>query len=211
MAANTNTDHSQKGLTQVSSSGKQNKSFVVGPKNSLPPTAQNSLLNATLMAMINQKQGGKSQSRSKSKSGANAYQIGKKSVGRAKSACKGKVELFNSTAPIKFFSNLEETVREITTLNGAGNLKIGSGTSTKLSNRPGGKGTKHHAVKDHHAVYSGNTTTTEAEHRKMMQSGNTSAKAGSGTGHYSQHRQPGQSSSTIHSKRKANNNDPVSK
>ena len=46
-------------------------------------------------------------------------------MGRAKSACKEKVELFNSTAPIKFFSNLEETVREITTLNGA-SLKLSS-------------------------------------------------------------------------------------
>ena len=33
--------------------------------------------------------------------------------------------MFNSTAPIKFFSNLEETVKEITTLNGA-NIKLRS-------------------------------------------------------------------------------------
>ena len=41
----------------------------------------------------------------------------RKQTGRAKSACKGggsKAEMFNSTAPIKFFSNLEDTVREIT-------------------------------------------------------------------------------------------------
>ena len=143
-------DNSQKVLTQVSASGKQNKSYVVGPKNSMPPSAQNSLLNATLMAMINQKQG-KSQTRPKSKSGTNAYQIGKKPVGRAKSACKGKAELFNSTAPIKFFSNLEETVREITTLNGA-NLKMSNGATAKIVNRPSSKN-KHQAVKDH--VYSG--------------------------------------------------------
>ena len=36
-----------------------------------------------------------------------------KASGRTKSANKGKAELFNSTAPIKFFSNLEDTVREL--------------------------------------------------------------------------------------------------
>lgn len=35
-----------------------------------------------------------------------------KVAGRAKSACRGKTELFNQTAPIKFFTNLEEGGRE---------------------------------------------------------------------------------------------------
>ena len=35
-----------------------------------------------------------------------------KVAGRAKSACRGKTELFNQTAPIKFFSNIDEKGRE---------------------------------------------------------------------------------------------------
>jgi len=31
---------------------------------------------------------------------------------RAKSACRGKSDIFNSTTPIKFFSNLEESIRD---------------------------------------------------------------------------------------------------
>ena len=113
---------------QTGSSSKQNTSKA--PKNSLPPTAQSSLLNTTLMAMISQKPSAASKSNQKQKALASAYTQSKKTAStamgtnRAKSANKGhKVDMFNSTAPIKFFSNLEETVREITNQNCANNSK----------------------------------------------------------------------------------------
>ena len=55
----------------------------------------------------------------------------KRATSRAKSACKGKAELFNSTAPIKFFSNLEETVRDITS--GNTNIKLSSSKARQQS------------------------------------------------------------------------------
>ena len=123
---------------KCSSSGKQNKSYMIGPKSTLPPSAaQNQkLVNATIKAMITQKPATKTNSSSKSKTSAAV----RKSTTRAKSACKGgKAEMFNSTAPIKFFSNLEETVREITQGNTNMNLKLNSLSKGRQSyqNRPG--------------------------------------------------------------------------
>ena len=70
----------------------------------------------------------KNQSNQKSNAGPNS----KKSVGRPKSACKGKADMFNSTAPIKFFSNFEETVKDITTLNGA-NIRLRSSKERSIN------------------------------------------------------------------------------
>ena len=53
------------------------------------------------MAMMGHKHA-KNQSNQKSSAGPNSSFL-KKSVGRPKSACKGKADIFNSTAPIKFF------------------------------------------------------------------------------------------------------------
>ena len=75
------------------------------------------------MAMMGHKHA-KNQSNQKSSAGPNSSFL-KKSVGRPKSACKGKADIFNSTAPIKFSSNLEETVKDIKTLNTA-NIKLRS-------------------------------------------------------------------------------------
>ena len=75
------------------------------------------------MAMMGHKHA-KNQSNQKSSAGPNSS-FSKKSVGRPKSACKGKADIFNSTAPIKFFSNFEETVKDITALNGV-NIKLRS-------------------------------------------------------------------------------------
>ena len=84
--------------------------------------------NAKAQSYSNQKQ--------KSSSGAqhSSFNSRQKSGTRAKSACKGaagKAELFNSTAPIKqFFSNLEDTVKDLAALNSTTNGAIKVVTSS---------------------------------------------------------------------------------
>ena len=78
--------------------------------------------------MINHKSGKASVKVANKKNGQSSLVTKKvlKVTNRAKSACRGKTELFNYTAPIKFFSNLEEGGRESAGKDNAGREAAGA-------------------------------------------------------------------------------------
>ena len=87
--------------------------------------------------MINHKSGKASVKLGSKKTGQSSLVTKKvlKVTNRAKSACRGKTELFNYTAPIKFFSNLEEGGRESAGKEGGGTREA-TGASQKSSKQP---------------------------------------------------------------------------
>lgn len=87
------------------------------PKPKQAASNQSSMLNTTLVVACAQKAGKSSlkiQTKDKNATHGSITSSQKpaRSNSRAKSACRGKSDIFNSTTPIKFFSNLEESIRD---------------------------------------------------------------------------------------------------